>query len=326
MDKVSVIIPLYNKGPYIERALDSVMAQTYSNFEVVVIDDGSTDEGPEIVKRYLSDTNKKIRLIRQKNSGVSVARNLGIRESTGDLIAFLDADDAWKPNFLEYIIGLRKRFTNAGAYATAYEVVYPGGKRSLPKFKEIPPPPWEGLIPNYLRSVIKGASPLWTSAVVVPRDVFKKIGNFASGNPLAEDLDMWLRIALKYSIAFTWKIGAIYHMEASGRKSATRCVFMAKERPDVATAIKVLKKDEVSPGLLDDLKEYIAYRKIKSGKMCLVVSYNRMGAKRLIASSQPVSFNLSFKKKIWYLIACLPVPATRFFFRLKQSLSGKNLR
>lgn len=98
MVAVSVIIPLYNKQRYIQRALDSVFAQTYKDYEVLVVDDGSTDNGADIVQRC---NDSGVRLIRQANAGPGAARNRGIRESSGPCIAFLDADDEWLPAFLE---------------------------------------------------------------------------------------------------------------------------------------------------------------------------------------------------------------------------------
>ena len=98
MPKVSVIIPLYNKGKYIARALDSVFSQTYQDYEVIVVDDGSTDNGPEIVKQY---NDPRLRLIHQENAGPGAARNKGISESKGEFLSFLDADDEWLPEFLE---------------------------------------------------------------------------------------------------------------------------------------------------------------------------------------------------------------------------------
>ncbi len=102
MTDVSVIIPLYNKGKYVGRALDSVFSQTFKDFEVVVVDDGSEDEGPDIVRRY---KDKRLRLIQQDNAGPGVARNRGISETTGHYVAFLDADDEWLPNFLKVTLG-----------------------------------------------------------------------------------------------------------------------------------------------------------------------------------------------------------------------------
>lgn len=102
---ISVIIPLYNKGKYIVRALDSVFAQTYQDFEVIVVDDGSTDNGLEIVQQY---RDSRLRLIRQANAGPGAARNRGLKASKAPFVAFLDADDEWLPEFLEVSVSSLK--------------------------------------------------------------------------------------------------------------------------------------------------------------------------------------------------------------------------
>src|SRR6266446_940152 len=101
--KVSVVIPLYNKVRYIQRALDSVLAQTYTDFEVIVVDDGSTDGGAEVVACC---TDRRVRLIRQSNQGPGPARNRGVEEAAGGYVAFLDSDDEWLPAFLERSVDL----------------------------------------------------------------------------------------------------------------------------------------------------------------------------------------------------------------------------
>ena len=120
---VSVVIPLLNKASHISRALDSVFAQTVQDFEIIVVEGGSTDNSPEIVRGF---RDPRIRLILQdkKRPGVSAARNIGIHESRSEFIAFLDADDEWRPRFLETIIRLRQRFPDAGLYATSYCLGY----------------------------------------------------------------------------------------------------------------------------------------------------------------------------------------------------------
>jgi len=117
---ISVVIPLYNKARHIRRALSSVLAQTAPCFELVVVDDGSTDGSADVV-RSISDS--RLRLVVQPNGGECAARNRGIRETSGELIAFLDADDEWLPEFLSTVMRLYDQCPQAGAYATAYRCV-----------------------------------------------------------------------------------------------------------------------------------------------------------------------------------------------------------
>ncbi|RLB01895.1 MAG: glycosyltransferase family 2 protein [Deltaproteobacteria bacterium] len=317
--QLSVTIPLYNKEKYIARALCSVLEQTFQNFEVIIIDDGSTDNGAEVIK---SISDPRIKLIQQENAGVSAARNRGIKEAHTNLIAFLDADDEWKPKFLETILRLRKKFPEAGAYATAYEEVMPGGKVVVPKFKVIPPLPWEGLIPNYFRSAL-GPSPVWTSAVAVPKSVFRVVGTFPIGEPLGEDLDMWGRIALKYPIAFSWEIGATYYMDAKNRACNTCSHFMEQDRPFVRTAQQAIDVGKVPSNILIDLKEYIAYCQIKAGSACLFSARKPAIARRLILNSHPKSIGLRWQQYWWYLWTFLPPSMSHFAFWIKQKVLGK---
>ncbi len=208
---VSVVIPLFNKGPYVARAIDSVLHQTISGFEIVIVDDGSTDNGSDVVATYLND---RIRLIKQENQGVSAARNRGINEARSDFIAFLDADDEWEPDHLETLLRLRSNFPQAGAYATAYVRLLKGGKVVLPNFQAIPSEPWEGIIPDYFIAAALGAPPVWTSAVAIPRGIFKEVGLFQIGECFGEDHDMWGRIALVRAIAFSWEGISIYRQDS----------------------------------------------------------------------------------------------------------------
>lgn len=214
MPSVSVVIPLYNKAPYIARAIDSVLAQTVQDFEIVVVDDGSTDNGGEIVASY---KDPRIRLIRQENKGVSAARNRGIEEAQTDFLAFLDADDEWGSDHLEVLLRLRRNFPEAGAYATAYVHVHPNGKIIPAKIERIPPSPWEGLFPDYFLSASFGEPPVCSSTVAIPRAVLHKVGFFKVGEKMGEDLDMWGRIGLCYPIAFSWQGVALYCKDSTKR-------------------------------------------------------------------------------------------------------------
>jgi len=216
---VSVVIPLYNKVRYIGRALDSVLAQTFSDFEVIVVNDGSTDGSGKAVEQY---TDPRIRLVHREHvnsAGGHAARNLGIAEARADLVAFLDADDEWLPEHLEAILRMRQRFPDCGAYTTARRIIEKGGRRWTPAFATIPESPWEGIIPNYFRTVLLEGDPVNSSSVVIPKRVFDCVGLFPAGVLRGGDTDMWCRIALTYPIAFSTQVGEICHREVEGRIS-----------------------------------------------------------------------------------------------------------
>lgn len=238
----SIIIPLYNKELYIERSISSVLNQTFKNFELIVVDDGSTDNGPNIVKNILD---KRIYLIQQENKGVSSARNKGIDASKYEFIAFLDADDEWKPEFLETILKLVNKYPDAGAYATAY--CSDNGKNISTEFNISFTNTYdkEYLINNYFKISSEGRPLLCSSSsVMVPKKTIVAVGNFSTDAWWGEDLDMWGRIALKYPIAFSPVPCAIYHVDASNRAcKRNKCV---KTHPFVKTARMAINDKQVS--------------------------------------------------------------------------------
>ncbi|WP_082122612.1 glycosyltransferase family 2 protein [Methanoculleus sediminis] len=256
---VSVVIPLYNKGPYIVRALNSVLAQTVRDFEVIVVDDGSTDGGAEMVGGF---GDPRIRLIRQENRGVSAARNRGIDAARGELVAFLDADDEWTPRHLEALLQLRDKCPQAGAYGTAYLLQENASTIRTPSYSAaIPPEPWEGLLSSYFRDAILGSPPISSSIVAVPRRVLNEMEGFYTGAWYGEDVDLWGRIALKYPIAFTWDGKGIYHTEASNR--ACNRKEPIREHAFVASAQNALQAGEVPPELRESVLEFVASRQIQ---------------------------------------------------------------
>jgi len=234
---ISIVIPLYNKERHIAWAIQSVLGQTYGDFELIVVDDGSKDEGAKVVESF---TDPRVRLIHQENAGASAARNRGITEARAELIAFLDADDEWMPEHLETILRLVKNYPECGAYATAYEVVITQHRRRTPEFKDIPKSPWEGIIPNYFRSAL-GPLPVWTSAVAVWRRTFNQVGFFPVGVRRGEDLDMWCRIALKYRIAFSNYVTAVYFQDAMNRV----CLTVADPLGDTDNALYMTLKHAI---------------------------------------------------------------------------------
>jgi len=214
----SVIIPLYNKERHIERALRSVFSQTVKADQIIIVDDGSADAGVCVVEKF-PDPESKIVLLKQKNSGVSVARNVGVAHAQGTHIAFLDADDAWDSHYLDEVSSIIRKYPNAGAYCTAYRIVQPNGKvKSSPlwfiRHKR------HSKIENYFKSAFHG-SPVWTSATVVPKKFFDKLGGFTTNVGRGEDLELWWRIAEENDIIISRMVSATYYKDADNRSIET---------------------------------------------------------------------------------------------------------
>ncbi len=217
---ISVIIPLYNKREYIARTINSVLSQTYQDFEIVVIDDGSTDAGAEKVKSIID---KRIHLIIQENAGVAAARNRGIEESRREFIAFLDADDEWKPDYLSTQIMLTEKYPQCNVFATNYEFCNSKENTTPTIIRKIPFPGEDGILTNYFEVASCSHPPLWTSAVMVRKQAIQSIGGFPIGIKSGEDLLTWARLAVKYKIAYSKKVCAVYHIpETSSFGKPTR--------------------------------------------------------------------------------------------------------
>lgn len=205
----SVIIPLYNKADTIERAICSVLAQTEQNFELIVVDDGSKDDGPERVRAFCDP---RILLIQQPNGGVSAARNTGINAAKYEYITFLDADDEYLPDFLKTIEDLIQDFPQAGIWGTNYWNVYPDGSKKLPIIRGLDSD-FRGVIPDYFAIAAKSAPVYWTGAVCIRKTILQEIGGFPVGIKSGEDLLTWARICAKYPAGYIAISQASYHLE-----------------------------------------------------------------------------------------------------------------
>ena len=223
---ISVVMPLYNNAKDVQRALRSVCDQTVSSFEVLVINDGSTDGG-EAVARMLNDS--RIRVIDQNNKGVSAARNRGIAEAKGDLIAFLDADDEWKPDFLETIIRLDRNFRQCSVFATHYFYRELDAAVRTPILRRVPHGVWEGVLENYFETAAHSDPPLWSSAIAVKKSALLAVGGFPEGVSIGEDLLTWARLAMKFEIAYSKKQCAVFWLRAPLTGYPTR----TPEIPDI---------------------------------------------------------------------------------------------
>jgi glycosyltransferase involved in cell wall biosynthesis len=204
----SIVIPLYNKEATVERAIRSALNQTVQDFEILVVNDGSTDNGPNVVKA-IGDL--RIRLIHQENQGVSAARNRGIIEAKHNLIAFLDADDEWLSTFLETIIWLYHKYPTCKVFGTKYYFLAPNGQQRLAIIKGLPAGFTEGIVANYFEIAVRSDPPLWSSAISVDKKAILEIGGFPVGIASGEDLLTWARLAMRYDIAYCNEPRACYH-------------------------------------------------------------------------------------------------------------------
>lgn len=208
---VAVVIPLFNKTATIVRALDGVMAQTCAPSEVIVIDDGSEDDGADKARSF-SNSLPGVRLIRQENAGPAAARNRGVRESRSQWIAFLDADDVWRPKHLEELNTLTLKFPDCAVYGTRFiEVPI---RSHAPQIMDIDEPD-RGIVDYFSASASSGA-PFFTSTVMANRDAIMATGGFPVGLTRGEDLVVWSLLAASGAVAVSSYVGGYYMRSATG--------------------------------------------------------------------------------------------------------------
>jgi len=215
---ISVVIPAFNAGRFIKRTIDSILAQTYRDYEIIVVDDGSADNTAEVVKSY----GPKVRYIYQENAGDGPARNTGIRAAKGEWIAFLDHDDEWLPEKLELQMELvsrhpelrwcgTNRYQSDGKRRAAV-----GNTEAIQKALGS-----DDYFENYFAAVTKGLCPVITSTMLVHKEVFEQIGVFDSCWLRSADLDTWWRTGYRFpKIGYLPQPLVIVHLDAVNVVSA----------------------------------------------------------------------------------------------------------
>lgn len=206
---ISVVIPLYNKENCVARTIESVLNQTYSAFEIVVVDDGSTDNSLKVVSSYKDE---RMRVFSKINEGVSIARNFGIKQSKGEYICFLDADDEWNPNFLESMVEAIKMFPEHGFFSCPIET----RKNGENKIYEINNNSEElFVIEDYCKTFLKNRKAICcVGSVCVQRRLLIDAGMFPPRVKKGEDHDLWLRLACNNKVVYTTKTKMIYNLDS----------------------------------------------------------------------------------------------------------------
>lgn len=302
---ISVVIPLYNKVEQVVQTLRSVLAQTFQEFEVVIVDDGSTDGS---VKKVRSVQDGRIRIIGQQNAGVAAARNRGIAEARYDFIAFLDADDEWKPTYLETQYNLAQKYKDCDVYACNYEFRNAAGKVTPTILHKLPFDSEDGVLSNYFEVACCSHPPLWTSAVMVRKSAIQAVGGFPVGIKSGEDLLTWARLAISYKIAFNKKTLAVFIFDIQLFNEDQN-----KRMPEVKDVVGTeLRKLYKSNSQISGLKEYNAlWHKMRA--RIFINKKNRYAA--LSECIIAMCYHINVKIIVFLLLALLPFRISQYVFR-----------
>jgi hypothetical protein len=238
---VSVVIPLYNKAGYIGATLASVLAQTFGDLEVIVVDDGSTDGGDAIVA---AQSDPRVRLVRQANEGAAAARNAALGAARGRWVAFLDADDTWRREKLARQLAVLGREPDLVWAAGAYRRTAPGGLERAQIFSERNWFRSPEVVADGLAALADGSS-LWTGTVVVRRDVLRALGGFETALRTGEDVFLWARIAAHHpALAYVQSPIADYAYQRSGSLTIQQDLPGTNSIPDLTERLLALARSQ----------------------------------------------------------------------------------
>lgn len=313
---ISAIIPLYNKKSYIRRAIDSVLAQTVQNFELIVVNDGSTDGSETIVGEY---SDSRIRLINQKNQGVSVARNSGVGAAKAELVAFLDADDEWLPEFLENILILRKKYPKAGIYGTAHEFIYPGN--NVVKYIYPTNEPYVQFESYFTACLSLKAEHMYTSSsIAFVKKYFIEVGGYTPGVKWSEGTLLAVMFGLRYPfVAYSDTVCSRYYKYTENNStSAGRSEYL------FSPASKYL--DSIPPDCISGRPDYDGIIFVRDFQKLSALSNNINSCQdsRKIRSSLKEITHPYLKKRKYkiYLLSYLPNPCIKLINKHSKQLSA----
>lgn len=281
MSFFTVIIPLYNKEKYIENAIKSVLNQTFTDFNLLIINDFSTDKSVEIASKYISDTVEIIH--HEKNAGLAAARNTGIKNSNSNYITYLDADDLWKPTFLESIFQLIQNFPKARIFGTNYEEVWDNIIKIPHNGSEILPINFTGYINFFKINVKQGIYN--HGSVCFHKEVFEKVGFYNEKINFSEDLDFNIRANYNFKLAYDNSVQMRYFMQTENQ--LTQSSLLNKTIPDFDTYENWAKTNS-------DLKKYLDFERYVLGKR--LKKNNDLRWKKMIATID--SRNLNWKQNV----------------------------
>jgi len=318
---VSVVIPTYNCARYLPEAVDSVLAQTYRDFETIVVDDGSTDNTPEVLAPY----GDQIRVIRQANAGRSAARNAGVLAAQGEYIAFLDADDLWLPQKLEKQIALLDARPEVGWVYSDFRRFSEEGPERACNFAEagIDEPP-EGIVLISLMSSFLTC----TDTIVVRAECLRRVGPFDVSLPVQQDQDMWIRLACECQAGCVPEVLALYrqHSEQVTRQASQMLYAYCGWR--VYSKLLRAERRQLGPRLPGDAAR-VAHRRLASYACAIArlaaAAGDRWTARRWLVRATPAALLGDRDLLLWclgrLLDTMLPARAMEVARRVKRAIS-----
>ncbi len=303
MTKISVIIPVYNKEKYLKKTIQSVLNQSFKDFELILINDGSTDNSAEILNSF---EDRRISLYHQENKGVSYTRNKAANLAKSEILAFMDADDYWFSNHLETIINLSTKFPDATFFGTAYNIKYKGGliKKFIVKIDDN-----NDIEITKFYKYYKGSPIFYTSNFAVKRDVFLDEGGFRE-DIHSEDTELFYRLGYKYKLAYSPKI-TMEHINNS--ENSLFANYKTDKKVLLLDALEKYEKKDIKLKAVLDLHRF-------AWIMEYILSGEKEKVDRLLKQIDPR--NLNMKQK---LILKFPANAIILSKKLQKYLIGKGI-
>jgi glycosyltransferase involved in cell wall biosynthesis len=303
---ISVIIPLYNKEHSVRKSILSVLRQSYDQFELLVINDGSTDKSLNNIKNI---NDSRLRIISQNNKGVSAARNRGGVESRSNYIAFLDADDLWDRDYLSSQSKLIERFSSSCVWATGYRIIIKGQVQKevglcKTKYKKTR----KGmLLDDYFSLAANSAPFVCSSAVVIKKQALLEVGGFPLGIASGEDLLTWAKLACNYKIAYLDQPKVSFIRE---QKTGRPIRKHTKEDPGYNILVDLAKQN---PKLAKGIRKYIVFW-CKMRASCFIREGD-MGQVRREVKKAFCASNINFKMFLYFVASLMPTRWAKAIFR-----------
>jgi len=269
--RFSIIVPLYNKGHIVSRTIESALAQTFNDFEILVINDGSTDNSEAVVRSFVDP---RIKLITKENGGEGSARNFGIKMAQAEYVSLLDADDIWHPDYLASMDDLIKLYPNMGIYCSAMIAIYGDGTKIIRTLREYKKEKYKK-VEDYFDAAREGSF-MYSSTITIPKKIFAEVGEFEPKVKMGTDTDMWARILLNYDMAYCTEPLVDYMNDIGGQATADQSLEnFPMNKPIYITFNRLYTQGKFPPRKELSMMKYIDYVFKKDAALLLFMGGNK---------------------------------------------------